>query len=57
MCLRYSFEQGTLADKIEKSVQDVLNSGTRTPDIIASGCTEVSTSEMGDALIKALQKT
>ncbi|PCI56914.1 MAG: 3-isopropylmalate dehydrogenase [Alphaproteobacteria bacterium] len=56
MCLRYSFDQGDLADKIEAAVQDVLNSGTRTPDIMADGCTEISTSEMGDALIAALEK-
>ncbi|PCJ00263.1 MAG: 3-isopropylmalate dehydrogenase [Alphaproteobacteria bacterium] len=56
MCLRYSFEQGDLADRIETAVQDVLNSGTRTPDIMAKGCTEISTSAMGDALISALEK-
>ncbi|PCK00322.1 MAG: 3-isopropylmalate dehydrogenase [Zetaproteobacteria bacterium] len=56
MCLRYSFDQGDLADKIEYAVQDVLNSGTRTPDIMAHGCTEISTSGMGDALIAALAK-
>ncbi|MGH1456859.1 MAG: 3-isopropylmalate dehydrogenase [Alphaproteobacteria bacterium] len=56
MCLRYSFDQGTLADKIEAAVQAVLNSGTRTPDIMADGCTQVSTSEMGDAIIAALTK-
>ena len=56
MCLRYSFDQGGLADRIETAVQDVLNSGTRTPDIMAEGCTEISTSAMGDALISALEK-
>lgn len=56
MCLRYSFDQGTLADKIETAVQAVLNNGTRTPDIIADNCKQVSTSEMGDALIAQLQK-
>lgn len=56
MCLRYSFDQGDLADKIESAVQDVLNSGTRTPDIMADGCTEISTSAMGDAIIAELAK-
>ncbi len=56
MCLRYSFNQGTLADKIETCVQNVLNNGIRTPDIMADGCTEVSTSGMGDALIAELEK-
>lgn len=54
MCLRYSFDQGALADKIESAVQTILNNGTRTPDIMADGCSEVSTAEMGDALIAAL---
>ena len=55
MCMRYSFDRGDIAEKIENSVQKVLNDGTRTADIIAEGCTLVSTSEMGDALIKALE--
>lgn len=54
MCLRYSFDQGALADKIETAVQSILDRGTRTADIMADGCTEVSTSEMGDALVRAL---
>ena len=54
MCLRYSFGRGDLADTLEKAVQTVLNNGTRTADIMAKGCTEVSTSAMGDALIKEL---
>lgn len=54
MCLRYSFDAGDLADTVEAAVQSVLNSGTRTPDIMAEGCNEVSTSAMGDALINAL---
>ncbi len=57
MALRYSFERGDLADQIETAVQNVLNSGIRTPDIMADGCTEVSTSAMGDALIGQLQKS
>lgn len=55
MCLRYSFDQGALAEKIEKAVQDVLNKGIRTPDIMADGCTQSSTSEIGDALIAELK--
>tara|TARA_R110001592_G_scaffold16881_21_gene71821 strand:+ start:812 stop:1894 length:1083 start_codon:yes stop_codon:yes gene_type:complete len=54
MCLRYSLDQGALADRIEKAVQRVLNDGTRTPDVMADGCTETSTAGMGDALIRAL---
>lgn len=54
MALRYSLDAGTWADNIERAVQKVLNDGTRTADIMAKGCREVSTSEMGDALISAL---
>lgn len=54
MALRYSLNQGDLADMIEQAVQNVLNAGIRTPDIMAEGCSEVSTSGMGDALIAEL---
>ncbi|PZQ44680.1 MAG: 3-isopropylmalate dehydrogenase [Micavibrio aeruginosavorus] len=57
MALRYSLNESAAADKIEAAVQDVLNAGIRTGDIMAAGCTEVSTSGMGDALIKALDGT
>jgi 3-isopropylmalate dehydrogenase len=57
MALRYSLQAGDWADKIEAAVQDVLNSGTRTADIMAKGCTQVSTSQMGDALLKHLSLT
>ncbi len=56
MALRYSLDQGTIADQLEQAVQNILNDGTRTPDIMADGCREVSTSAMGDALIDALNK-
>ncbi|MGH1376484.1 MAG: 3-isopropylmalate dehydrogenase [Alphaproteobacteria bacterium] len=56
MCLRYSLNQGALADRVEAAVQDILTSGVRTPDIMAEGCTQTSTSGMGDALIAALEK-
>ena len=54
MCLHYSFDQGVLASQLEQAVQNVLNDGIRTGDIMAPGCTPVSTSGMGDALIKEL---
>jgi len=54
MCLRYSFDAGEIADKIEAAVQTLLNNGTRTPDVMAEGCTEVNTAGMGDALIAVL---
>lgn len=54
MALRYSLACGDEATEIEQAVQRVLNKGTRTPDIIADGCTEASTSAMGDALTAEL---
>lgn len=54
MALRYSLDMGKEADEIEAAVQRVLENGTRTPDIMAEGCTLVTTAEMGDAVIAAL---
>ena len=56
MCLRYSLERGDLADKLEQAVQDILNQGLRTADIMADNCTQISTSDMGDAIIEHLAK-
>lgn len=55
MALRYSFERGDLADMVEAAVKDVLDSGKRTGDIMSEGCTEVSCSEMGEAVCSALE--
>lgn len=54
MALRYSLDMGHLADNIEAAAQKVLNSGKRTADIMAMGCREVSTPEMGDSVIREL---
>jgi 3-isopropylmalate dehydrogenase len=56
MALRYSLDMGKAADTLEQAVQDVLGQGIRTPDIMAQGCTSVSTSAMGDAVIAALDR-
>ena len=55
MALRYSFGAGEAADRLEGAIADVLGSGTRTKDIAAPGANAVSTSEMGAAIIKALE--
>ncbi len=55
MMLRYSLNQAELADRIDQAVSDVLDKGIRTQDI-ADGGSYVSTSEMGDAVVRALQK-
>lgn len=56
MALRYSFDQGDEATRLEKAVEKVLADGTRTADLMqADGGTPASTSEMGDAVIAALE--
>ena len=55
MALRYSLDLDKEADILEKAVQDVLNDGLRTKDIISEGMKEISTSVMGDAIISKLQ--
>jgi len=55
MALRYSFDQGAEADRLEAAVESVLASGVRTADLMqADGGTPASTTEMGDAVIAAL---
>ena len=55
MALRNSLDLDKEADSLEKAVQDVLDEGLRTKDIISKGMKEVSTSVMGDAIISKLQ--
>jgi len=57
MMLRYSFDMDEVADRVEHSVESVLNSGLRTRDIMAKDNKCVSTSAMGDAVIAALAKS
>ena len=54
MMLKYSFEELEAAARIEAAVKKVLASGYRTPDIMEEGKTLVSTSEVGDLVVKAL---
>ncbi|HQX51318.1 MAG TPA: 3-isopropylmalate dehydrogenase [Planctomycetaceae bacterium] len=53
MLLRYSMSMNTEADAIEDAVSRVLKSGLRTKDIAGNG-TAISTTEMGDAVVRAL---
>lgn len=55
MMLRYSLDAGTAAGRIETAVQAVLAQGLRTADLYEDGTTKVSTTEMGDAVLKALE--
>ncbi|OZB56881.1 MAG: 3-isopropylmalate dehydrogenase [Halothiobacillus sp. 14-56-357] len=54
MLLRYSFGRGDLADKIETAVSHVLDQGLRTADICTPQDRKVSTAQMGDAVVAAL---
>jgi len=55
MALRYSFERGDLAGRIEAAVEAVLADGLRTGDLLGpDGGSPVSTGEMGDAIVAAL---
>lgn len=54
MCLRYSFNELSLADKVETAIADTLAKGLRTRDIANNNETSVSTSTMGDAIAQAL---
>ena len=54
MMLRFSLNQEEAAQRIEAAVQKVLAQGLRTPDIYSAGTTKVGTSEMGDAVVRAL---
>ncbi|MBM3570907.1 MAG: 3-isopropylmalate dehydrogenase, partial [Alphaproteobacteria bacterium] len=56
MLLRYSFDLADDADLIENAVKAVLAGGMRTADIMQSGAARVSTSTMGDAILRQLDK-
>jgi 3-isopropylmalate dehydrogenase len=55
MALRYSFDLGAEAERLEAAVNAVLADGVRTADLLgAEGVTPVSTSQMGDAIVAKL---
>src|SRR6202142_1779900 len=56
MALRYSFGMNEAADRLEAAIAGVLEAGSRTADIRNEGSTAVSTSQMGDAIVAALQR-
>jgi 3-isopropylmalate dehydrogenase len=56
MCLRYSFDLGEMADKIERAIAFVLDEGYRTADIAQDGCRTIGTAEMGKAIVAALDR-
>lgn len=55
MALRYSFDQGAEADRLEQAIETVLANGARTPDLMGpEGGTPITTSQMGDAILAVL---
>jgi 3-isopropylmalate dehydrogenase len=55
MALRYSFDQGTEAARLEAAVETVLADGARTGDLMGpDGGTPISTSQMGDVILAAM---
>lgn len=55
MALRYSFDMGALSDKLDQAIATTLEKGLRTADIKSDGAKIVSTSQMGEAILKELQ--
>jgi len=55
MALKYSLDLDQEADNLDQAVQKVLDDGLRTKDILSKGKKEVSTSQMGDAIISKLK--
>ena len=55
MALRYSFDLGEEADRLDAAIETVLGEGLRTADLMGQeGTTPVGTTGMGDAILKAL---
>ena len=55
MALRYSLDLDKEANQLDKAVQSVLDDGLRTRDIMSKNMKEVTTSDMGDAIIAKLK--
>jgi len=56
MALRYSLGLTDAADLVDKAIADVLAQGIRTADIATKGQNTVGTTEMGDSIVRALQR-
>ncbi len=57
MMFKYSFNYQEEAKMIENAIKNVLNKGLRTADIAKIGETKISTSQMGDEIIKEIAKS
>ena len=56
MLLRYSLNMEKDADRIEHAVLRVLEQGHRTADIVAQGARATGTREMGDLIVRELER-
>ena len=56
MMLRMTLNRPEDADLLEKAVDAALATGARTADIAEPGAKRLSTAEMGDAVLSALEK-
>ncbi|MBK71800.1 MAG: 3-isopropylmalate dehydrogenase [Euryarchaeota archaeon] len=58
MALRYSFDQGAEATRLEQAIEIVLAQGARTSDLMGpEDGTPITTAEMGDAIIAELDSS
>ncbi|MBV9824950.1 MAG: 3-isopropylmalate dehydrogenase [Alphaproteobacteria bacterium] len=56
MMLRYSFDLAEEADLVENAVRQTLAAGIRTGDIAGTSDTRATTKQMGDVVLKELEK-
>lgn len=56
MMFRHSFHNEEAAAMIEQAVREVLASGARTMDVASAGTLALSTEEMGDTIVEAIQR-
>jgi 3-isopropylmalate dehydrogenase len=57
MALRFSFSLMDTADRLDAAIARVLSGGSRTKDIATEGTRAVSTAEMGDSIVTALEES
>jgi 3-isopropylmalate dehydrogenase len=56
MMLRHSFDRDEAADRLDGAIARVLAGGLRTADIMQEGMAKVSTSTMGESIVRELDK-
>jgi 3-isopropylmalate dehydrogenase len=56
MAMRYSLDMGREADLVDQAIAGVLDQGLRTGDIKSEGTTVVGTKEMGEAVVKEMDR-